>query len=139
MMIDKRIITHFDFLLPLLLLPLIGISYILIGEVSPSQNIRQTIYVLFGLAAFCFVFFLPFRQANKMIIVFYWICIILLILVLVAGTKQLGAQRCQSGYYPAIRATYIYKSSPAKWLWNPSILYFKLLYFASICANFIAT
>lgn len=92
-MIDKRIITHFDFLLPFLLLPLIVISYVLINEVSPSQNFRQTIYVLFGIVAFCFVFFLPFRQANKMIIVFYWICILLLILVLVAGTKQLGAQR----------------------------------------------
>lgn len=93
MMIDRRIITHFDFLLPLLILPLIAISYMLIGEVSPSQNLKQTIYVLFGVLAFCFVFFLPFRQANKMIIVFYWACIILLLLVLVAGTKQLGAQR----------------------------------------------
>ncbi len=92
-MIDRRILTHFDFLVPVLLIPIIGISYFLIAEASATQNLKQTIYIITGIIAFFVTFFIPFRRLNKSIIFFYWLCIVLLVLVDVVGTKQLGAQR----------------------------------------------
>lgn len=92
-MIDRRILTHFDFLLPILILPIIGTSYFLIAQINTTQNLKQAVYIIVGIIAFLCAFFIPFRRLNKSIPLFYWICIILLILVELIGTKQLGAQR----------------------------------------------
>ncbi|WP_082942591.1 MULTISPECIES: FtsW/RodA/SpoVE family cell cycle protein [unclassified Helicobacter] len=92
-MIDRRILIHFDLLLPLLIVPIIALSYFLIGEASVTQNLKQTIYILLGFVAFLVAFFVPIRRLNKSIVIFYWLCIVLLILVYFIGTKQLGAQR----------------------------------------------
>ena len=92
-MIDRRILIHFDILLPLLIIPFVLVSYLLIGETSPAQNLKQTIYIFVGLGAFIVAFFIPIRQLDKSIVIFYWICIVLLVLVYIIGTKQLGAQR----------------------------------------------
>ncbi len=92
-MFDRRIFTHFDFLLPILITPIIALSYFLIGEVNATLNLKQTVYISFGLVAFLIVFFIPIRQLDRTIWLFYWVCIVLLILVYFIGTKQLGAQR----------------------------------------------
>lgn len=108
-MIDRRVLIHFDILLPILIIPIVLLSYLLIGEASPSQNLRQSIYILIGLCAFVVAFFIPIRQLNKSIVIFYWICIVLLILVYIIGTKQLGAQR-----WVTIGAFSIQPSEPVK-------------------------
>ena len=92
-MFDRRIFTHFDFLLPILIAPIIALSYFLIGEVNATLNLKQTVYISFGLVAFLIVFFIPIRQLDRTMWLFYWVCIVLLILVYFIGTKQLGAQR----------------------------------------------
>lgn len=93
MAIDRRFLTHVDFVIPLLLIPIILMSYFLIAQVSPAQNLKQTIYIIIGIVAFLICFLIPFRRLNMSIVAFYWICIILLVLVDIVGTKQLGAQR----------------------------------------------
>ncbi|WP_095333111.1 FtsW/RodA/SpoVE family cell cycle protein [Helicobacter sp. 11S02596-1] len=93
MMIDRRILTHFDFLLLFLILPIIAMSFFLINEASESLSIKQGIYITAGFFLFWIIFFIPFRSLSKSISIFYWFCILLLLFVDVYGTMKLGAQR----------------------------------------------
>lgn len=92
-MIDRRILTHFDFLLLFLVAPIIGISFFLINETNYALSLKQIIYISTGFALFWVVFFIPFRKLSKSISVFYWFCILLLLIVDIYGTTKLGAQR----------------------------------------------
>lgn len=92
-MIDRRILTHFDFLLPLIVAPIIGMSFFLINEANEAMNIKQSIYIIVGFVLFWVIFFIPFRSLSKSIGIFYWICVILLLIVDIYGTTKLGAQR----------------------------------------------
>ena len=91
--LDKRIFTHFDFFLIVLILPLIFFSWSLIGEISTYLANKQLAYNLIGLGVFIFVFLLPIRQFKWIIPVFYWISILLLLAVFFFGVSKLGAQR----------------------------------------------
>jgi rod shape determining protein RodA len=91
--IDRRIITHFDFLLPILVIPIILLSYYLISEASQLLASKQIVYFGVGFFAFLFFFLLPIRKLEWLIPAFYWIGIVLLISVFIFGTKKLGAQR----------------------------------------------
>jgi rod shape determining protein RodA len=91
--IDRRIITHFDFLLPILVIPIIIFSHYLISESSQMLASRQIFYFGVGLFAFLFFFLLPIRKLEWLIPIFYWIGIALLISVFVFGTYMLGARR----------------------------------------------
>ncbi|WP_095225535.1 FtsW/RodA/SpoVE family cell cycle protein [Helicobacter sp. 12S02634-8] len=92
-MIDRRILTHFDFLLLFLILPIIGISFFLIHEANEALSFKQLIYIISGFFLFWIVFFIPFRSLSKSVGVFYWICILLLLITDFYGTTKLGAQR----------------------------------------------
>lgn len=91
--IDRRILSHFDFLIPFLVLPIIGVSYFLISEASETLANKQLVYFSVGFLAFCFVFVLPIRKLSWLIPFFYWTGIILLISVEFFGIAKLGAQR----------------------------------------------
>lgn len=91
--IDRRIITHFDFLIILLLIPIISLSYYLISEASPMLASKQRVYFLIGLAAFTFFFLFPIRKFEWLIPACYWLGIISLISVEIFGESRLGAQR----------------------------------------------
>lgn len=93
MLFDRRILAHFDFLIPLLILPIIGLSLFLIHELGSSLIYKQLIYISTSIIFAYFIFFIPFRKLSKSIYFFYWLSIILLILVEFIGTKKLGAQR----------------------------------------------
>lgn len=92
-MIDRRILTHFDFLLLFLVTPIVGMSFFLINEASYVLSFRQVIYISTGFVLFWIVFFIPFRKLSKSISIFYWFCILSLLLVDFYGTTKLGAQR----------------------------------------------
>lgn len=92
-MIDRRILTHFDFLLPVIVTPIIAMSFFLINEANEAMNIKQSIYIGVGFLLFWIIFFIPFRKLGKSISIFYWICILLLLIVDIYGTTKLGAQR----------------------------------------------
>ncbi len=90
---DKRIITHFNFELILLILPLIFLSHYLIYEINEVLAHKQLIYFLLSLFAFIVVFVIPFRSLSRFIPIVYWIGIFLLLCVELFGITKLGATR----------------------------------------------
>ena len=91
--VDRRIFTHFDYIVPILILPIIGISFFLIYELYPVLANKQLIYFSAGLFLFLFFFFFPMRKFSWLIPIFYWFNVILLLSVKVFGVSRLGAQR----------------------------------------------
>ena len=90
---DKRIISHFDYLLIIFVLPLIFLSYHLIGETNEQLANKQLFYYSISLFAFFIVFVLPIRKKLRMIPTLYWIGIALRVAVEFVGISKLGAQR----------------------------------------------
>jgi len=91
--IDRRILTHFDFLIPILVLPIIVISYYLISEANSMLANKQIVYYTVGLVVFLLFFIIPIKKIEWVIPFFYWITIILLISVDFFGIAKLGARR----------------------------------------------
>lgn len=90
---DKRIISHFDYLLIIFVLPLILISYHLIGETNERLANKQLVYYTISIFAFMLVFVLPIRKKIRIIPTLYWLGIVLLIAVEFIGVSKLGATR----------------------------------------------
>ncbi len=90
---DKRIISHFDYLLIIFVLPLILLSYNLISEISTTLANKQLVYFSVSLIAFVIVFILPIRRHIRLIPLLYWLGIILLLAVEFFGETRLGAKR----------------------------------------------
>lgn len=90
---DKRIISHFDYLLIIFVLPLIFLSYHLISETNELLANKQLVYFTISIFVFFLVFMLPIRKRLRLIPVLYWIGIILLIAVELIGISKLGAKR----------------------------------------------
>ncbi len=91
--IDRRILTHFDFLLPILVLPVIAMSYFLIADINTTLANKQIIYFTIGFISFLFFFLFPLKKFEWLIPTFYWIIISLLISVDFFGISRLGAKR----------------------------------------------
>lgn len=91
--IDRRIITHFDYIIMALILPLILVSGMLIGEVVPALAKKHLVYVLVSAIAFIFFFLFPIRRFSWLIPLLYWLNIGLLIAVEFFGISRLGAKR----------------------------------------------
>lgn len=92
-MIDRRILAHFDYILLLFILPLVGISLFLINELDSVLFSKQIKYIALSCGLVFFLFFVPFRKIKSVIVVSYAICLVLLVLVHFIGTQKLGAQR----------------------------------------------
>ncbi len=91
--IDRRIVTHFDFLIPILVIPIIAISYYLISEANTMLANKQLVYFAVGIAAFFIFFITPLKKIEWLIPLFYWMTIGLLISVEFFGIAKLGAKR----------------------------------------------
>ncbi len=92
-MIDRRIVTHFDTILILLLIPFMIISNHLIADVNPVLAKKQLLYYFIGFAVFLVAFWAPIREYRWLIPSIYWINIALLIMVDFFGVSKLGAKR----------------------------------------------
>lgn len=90
---NRNILSFFDFTLPLLVTPLILLSWFLINENNEFLGNKVLIYTFIGLLIFIVVFLIPIRRMTWAIIGFYWINIILLIMVDFFGDMRLGARR----------------------------------------------
>jgi rod shape determining protein RodA len=90
---DKRILSQFDFISMLLIIPLVLMSNWLIGEAVPALAEKQLAYVSIAFFVFLFVFFLPIRKMSWIIPFIYWGNILLLLAVEFFGHSRLGAQR----------------------------------------------
>jgi rod shape determining protein RodA len=91
--IDRRIFTHFDFLLPILVLPIVGLSFYLINEANTILSNKQIVYFSIGFLGFLFFFLIPIRKIEWVIPFFFWFTIGLLISVEFFGISKLGAKR----------------------------------------------
>jgi len=90
---DKSILSQFDFLSIILIIPLILMSNWLIGEAVPALAEKQMAYVGVAFLAFIIVFLLPIRRMSWLIPFIYWGNILLLLAVEFFGHSRLGAQR----------------------------------------------
>ncbi len=90
---DKRIISHFDYLLIIFVLPLILLSHKLISEISTTLANKQLVYFSISIIVFIVVFILPIRRNIRLIPLLYWLGIILLLAVEFFGETRLGAKR----------------------------------------------
>lgn len=91
--INRRVLTHFDFLQPLLILPIVILSYFLVSEANETLANKQLVYFTIGFVAFFFFFLVPIRRLEWMIPSAYWVNIILLLSVDFFGVTKLGAKR----------------------------------------------
>ena len=90
---DKRIISHFNFELILLILPLVFLSHYLISEINAILAHKQLIYFSLSALTFIIVFIIPFRKLIQLIPIVYWFGIFLLLCVEFFGITKLGATR----------------------------------------------
>lgn len=90
---DKSILAHFDFIQPLLVLPIIILSHALISEANEILASKQYVYFAVGLAAFFTFFVFPLRRLFWLVPIFYWVNVLLLLCVDVFGVTKLGAKR----------------------------------------------
>ncbi len=91
--IDRRIVTHFDFVIPILITPIIILSFFLVNEANQTLANKQLIYFGIGFIVFFTFFITPIRKIDWVIPVFYWVSIILLVSVDFFGVIKLGARR----------------------------------------------
>ena len=91
--VDRRIFTHFDYIVPLLILPIIVVSFYLVHELYPSLANKQLIYFIAGGVVFSLSFLFPLRKFSWLIPLFYWSNVVLLASVILLGVTKLGAQR----------------------------------------------
>ena len=90
---DKSILSQFDFLSIILIIPLVIMSNWLIGEAVPALAQKQLAYIAIAFLTFILVFFLPIRRMSWLIPFIYWGNILLLLAVEFFGHSRLGAQR----------------------------------------------
>ena len=91
--IDRRIFLHFDYILILLVIPIIAISYFLVNELHPALAHKQLFYYGAGAMAFFVFFLVPVRRLLWLIPFLYWGNVALLLSVYFIGVKKLGARR----------------------------------------------
>jgi len=91
--LDRRILTHFDFLLLFLIIPIVILSGVLIGEISETLAQKHMIYASIGFVMLFIFVFIPIRKISWLIPLAYWGNIILLMAVEIFGSSRLGAQR----------------------------------------------
>ncbi len=90
---DKRIISHFDYMLIIFILPLIYLSHHLISETNVILANKQLIYFVLSFFLFIIVFIFPIRKKLRLVPFLYWLGIILLLAVEFFGITKLGAKR----------------------------------------------
>ncbi len=91
--IDRRIITHFDFFILLLIIPIALSSLFLISEVNSSLAAKEMAYIVVGFGALVLFSIIPIRKLTWLIPIIYWVDILLLVSVKFFGVSILGAQR----------------------------------------------
>ena len=90
---DKSILSQFDFLSIILIIPLVIMSHWLISEAIPALAQKQVAYVTVAFITFLVIFVLPIRRMSWIIPFIYWANIALLLAVEFFGHSRLGAQR----------------------------------------------
>jgi rod shape determining protein RodA len=92
--LDRRVATHFDYLIPALIIPIVALSYFLVQEANETLASKQLVYYSLGFGMYVLFFLAPIRKIDWLIPIFYWFNIVLLLSVEFFGTdKGMGATR----------------------------------------------
>ena len=91
--LNTRILSHFDFFMLILVVPIIATSHFLLLEANESEAAKQLLHFGFGGIGFIVAFVFPIRKLSWLIPYVYWISIISLIVVIFYGAVKNGAQR----------------------------------------------
>ena len=91
--VNKKILIHFDYVLPILLIPLIVVSYGLVQEMHPVLAQKQLVYFTIGFLIFIFFFMIPIKKILWAVPIFYWLNVLLLLATKLFGVAKLGAKR----------------------------------------------
>ncbi len=91
--IDRRIFAHFDYIIILLIIPIISLSFYLVNELYATLAHKQIVYFSTAAIIFTLFFLFPIRKFIWLIPLVYWLNIILLLSVEIFGVTKLGAQR----------------------------------------------
>lgn len=91
--IDRKVFSHFDYMIVLTSIPIVLMSILLIYEIETVSTAKQLIYIVFTFVVSAIVFLLPLRKLLWLIPVFYWASIILVLSVEIFGIDKNGAKR----------------------------------------------
>ncbi|MGI0406787.1 FtsW/RodA/SpoVE family cell cycle protein [Helicobacter himalayensis] len=89
----KKILAHFDFIVILLVVPLIVLSFFLVSELDSVLFAKQLKYLALSLCVAVVLFFIPYRRLNYSIIFLYVLLLLLVIAVKFVGVEKNHAQR----------------------------------------------
>jgi len=97
-MIDRRLITNFDWRLLVVIVAILGIGLLTLFSVTQHTPrtgifIKQIYWIMIGLGVYLIVSFLDYHMVARYAFGFYGITLILLIMVLFVGKIGQGAQR----------------------------------------------
>ena len=90
---DKSILSQFDFVSIILIIPLVAVSNHLISEAIPALAQKQLAYVTVSFFVYFLIFIIPLRRISWLIPLLYWVNILLLLAVEFFGHSRLGAKR----------------------------------------------
>ena len=90
---DRKIFSHFDYLIVFTSVPVVLLSLHLIYEIDNTLTIKQLFYIAFTLVVSAVVFILPLRRLLWITPIFYWGAIALLLSVEIFGVDKWGAKR----------------------------------------------
>ena len=89
----KKILAHFDFVVILLVAPLIASSFFLVSELDSVLFAKQLKYLVFSLCVAAVLFFIPYRRLNYSIIFLYVLLLFLVLAVKFVGVEKNHARR----------------------------------------------
>src|SRR5439155_17228419 len=103
LMLDSRSIRHFDYLLLLLAVALVGYGCVLIYSASANAHpegiglghplLKQVIFAILGLGVMAIVAWLDYRIFGQMAVGLYVVAILMLAAVMVVGNSAYGSTR----------------------------------------------
>ncbi|MCI6217787.1 MAG: FtsW/RodA/SpoVE family cell cycle protein [Helicobacter sp.] len=88
-----KILAHFDFIVVLLIVPLVLISLFLVNELDSALFIKQLKYIFLSLCVAVALFFIPYRRLNYSIIFLYIGLLLLVLAVKFIGVEKNNAKR----------------------------------------------
>lgn len=91
--LDRKVFSHFDYLIVFTSAPIVLLSLHLIFEVDNTLTIKQLFYIAFTLVVSCLIFILPLRRLLWIAPILYWGAIVLLLSVEIFGVDRWGARR----------------------------------------------
>ncbi len=97
MLIDRRLLKNFDYLLLAVTLLLVGVGLAALYSAThlrePNLLLRQLLWVTIGLLGIFCIIFIDYRKIAQSAYLLYLITLLLLVMVLISGRAISGAQR----------------------------------------------